>query len=207
MFRNIKQIVKILNIQERVVIITEHKETAKELAGEKHAELPKAEERKQIGHAEGKKLPDPNRVKELEEKLARLQAEFENYKKRAARENEMLREKAAADAMLKLLPVVDDFDMAIAHMDKSAHKEFRHGIELIYVKLLDTLKREGVEEMKCLGQSFDPYKHDALRATVGEEGRIVEIIQKGYTLRGNVLRHAKVAVGKGKEAKEDGKQG
>jgi molecular chaperone GrpE len=190
-----------------VVIITEHKETAKELAGEKHAELPKAEERKQIDHAEGKKLPDPNRVKELEEKLTRLQAEFENYKKRAARENEMLREKAAADAMLKLLPVVDDFDMAIAHIDKSAHKEFRHGIELIYVKLLDTLKREGVEEMKCLGQSFDPYKHDALRATDGEEGRIVEIIQKGYTLRGNVLRHAKVAVGKGKEAKEDGKQG
>jgi len=112
----------------------------------------------------------------------------------------MLREKAAADAMLKLLPIIDDFDMAIMHMEKSAHREFRHGIELIYVKLLDTLKREGVEEMKCLGQSFDPYKHDALRAAEGEEGRIIEVIQKGYTLKGNVLRHAKVAVGKGKEA-------
>jgi molecular chaperone GrpE len=157
------------------------------------------EEKKQIGHAEEKMLPDPNRVKELEERLARLQAEFENYKKRAARENEMLKEKAAADAMLKLIPVVDDFDMAIMHMDKSDHKDFRHGIELIYAKMLEMLKREGVEEMKCLGESFDPYRHDALRAAEGEEGKVLEIVQKGYTLKGKVLRHAKVAVGRGKE--------
>ena len=151
-------------------------------------------------------LPDPNRAKELEDRLARLQAEFENYKKRAARENEMLREKAAGDAMMKLLPVVDDFEIAITHMDKAAHKDFRHGMELIYAKLLDMLKREGVEEMKCLGESFDPYKHDALRASEGDEGRITEVIQKGYTLKGKVLRHAKVAVGRGKEKKEPGKQ-
>ncbi len=150
-------------------------------------------------------LPGPERVAELEERLARLQAEFENYKKRAARENEMLREKAAADAMLKLLPVVDDFDMAIAHMDKSAHKDFRHGIELIYAKMLEMLKREGVEEMRCLGESFDPYRHDALRASEGEDGKVIEVIQKGYTYRGKVLRHAKVAVGRGKngEKKKD----
>lgn len=144
-------------------------------------------------------LPDPNRVKELEERLLRLQAEFENYKKRAARENEMLREKAYGDAMLRLLPIMDDFDMAIAHMDKSAHKDFRHGIELIYAKLLEMLKKEGVEEMKCLGGSFDPYRHDALRASEGDEGKITEVIQKGYVFRGRVLRHAKVAVGRGKE--------
>jgi molecular chaperone GrpE len=179
----------------------EHKENAKELSGEKHHELPKAEEKKQIWHEEEKMLPDPNRIKELEERLARLQAEFENYKKRAARENEMLKEKAAADAMLKLLPIMDDFDMALMHMDKAVHKEFRHGIELIYVKLLETLKREGVLEMKCLGESFDPYRHDALRAAEGDDGKVLEVIQKGYTLKGKVLRHAKVAVGRGKEAK------
>lgn len=150
---------------------------------------------------ETKKLPDPDRVKELEERLARLQAEFENYKKRAAREQDMLRENAAADAMLKLLPVIDDFEVALTHMGKGPHKDFQHGMELIYVKLLDLMKKEGVTEMKCLGESFDPYKHDAIRATEGEEGKIVEVIQKGYMLKGKVLRHAKVAVGKGKEAK------
>ncbi len=155
----------------------------------------------QICHEEGKMLPDPNRVKELEERLARLQAEFENYKKRAAREHEMLKQKAAADAILKLMPVVDDFDVAIMHMDKADNREFRQGIELIYAKMLEMLKREGVEEMKCLGETFDPYKHDALRATEGESGKIVEVIQKGYMLKDKVLRHAKVAVGRGKEAK------
>jgi len=172
-----------------------------ELPGEKPPELPKAEEKMQISHEEGKMLPDPNRVKELEERLARTQAEFENYKKRAAREHEMLKEKAAADAMLKLLPVVDDFDMAMLHLGKAAHKDFQHGMELIYVKILDLMRREGVAEMKCLGETFDPYKHDALRATEGEEGKIVEVIQKGYMLKDKVLRHAKVAVGRGKEAK------
>ncbi|MEW6036424.1 MAG: nucleotide exchange factor GrpE [Candidatus Micrarchaeota archaeon] len=142
------------------------------------------------------------REKELEERLLRLQAEFENYKKRAARENEALRENASADVLMRLLPVVDDFDMAIAHMDRSPHRDFRHGIELIYVKLLELLKKEGVQEMKCLGESFDPYKHDALRQAEGDDGRVVEVIQKGYTFRGKVLRHAKVAVGKGKEGKD-----
>ena len=191
------------------MIITENKEEAIAIGGEKKTEISpppekKAvgapEQKKEIAHEEHKMLHPPGREKELEERLIRLQAEFENYKKRAARESEMIRERASAQAMLKLLPVVDDFDMAIAHIDKSPHKEFKRGIELIYSKMLDTLKREGVEEMKCLGTSFDPYKHDALRAGAGDEGRIIEVIQKGYTLKGNVLRHAKVVVGKGKEA-------
>jgi molecular chaperone GrpE len=159
---------------------------------------PPAEE-KRIGHEERRMLEAGKaREKELGERLMRLQAEFENYKKRAVRESEVMREKAAADAMLKLLPIIDDFDMAIAHMDNSPHKEFKRGMELIYAKLLDTLNKEGVVEMKALGESFDPYKHDALRAAEGEEGKIVEVVQKGYVFRGNVLRHAKVAVGKGK---------
>jgi molecular chaperone GrpE len=154
---------------------------------------------KPLPHEEHKMLQAPGREKELEERLARMQAEFENYKKRAAKENEMVREKANADAMLKLLPTVDDFDVAIMHMDSSPHKEFKRGVELIFAKLLDLLKKEGVEEMRCLGQSFDPYKHDAIRAVDGEDGKIIEVIQKGYSLKGNVLRHAKVTVGNGKK--------
>jgi molecular chaperone GrpE len=143
-------------------------------------------------------------VKELEERLVRLQADFENYKKRTAKENEALRENANADILLKLLPVVDDFDMAMAHLDEhkgASSAEFVRGMELIYAKLKDTLKRDGVEEMRALGEKFDPYRHDAVRQGEGDEGKITEVVQKGYTLRGKVLRHAKVVVGKGKEAK------
>ncbi|MBD3210195.1 nucleotide exchange factor GrpE [Candidatus Micrarchaeota archaeon] len=141
----------------------------------------------------------PEKVKELEDKLLRLAAEFDNYKKRAARENDILRAKAAGDTLRKILPIVDDFEIAISHMDVTKDGEFKHGIELIYAKLLDFLKREGVEEMKALGEKFDPYRHDAIRYEKGEEGKIREVIQKGYLFRGDVLRHAKVVVGKEEE--------
>lgn len=145
---------------------------------------------------------DKLRIKELEERCLRLQAEFENYKKRAIRENEIMRENASADVMLRLLPIVDEFDIAVAHMDKASAKEFKCGIELIYAKLLDLLKREQVEPMKAQGENFDPYKHDAIRASEGEEGKIVEVVQKGYSYKGKILRHAKVVVGKGRGGKE-----
>ncbi|MDD5340478.1 MAG: nucleotide exchange factor GrpE [Candidatus ainarchaeum sp.] len=152
----------------------------------------------QAAHPQAPAQPDAGR-KELEERLMRLQAEFENYKKRAAKENALVRENASADVLLKLLPVVDDFDIAVAHMDKAPHREFRQGMELIYVKLKDIMKKEGLEELKSLGETFDPYKHDALRQGEGDDGKVVEVIQKGYTLKGRVLRHAKVVVGKGKK--------
>ncbi|MFZ5500291.1 MAG: nucleotide exchange factor GrpE, partial [Candidatus Micrarchaeota archaeon] len=153
-----------------------------------------AEQRKELA-SEQKKMLEGDTAKALEERIMRLQAEFENYKKRSVKENDMLREKASADAMLKLLPLADDFGMAVAHMDSASDKEFKKGIELIYAKLLDLLAREGVAEMECLGETFDPYRHDALRHMEGEDGRVVEVIQKGYLFRGKVLRHAKVAVG------------
>lgn len=179
-------------------------------AGEK-TELPPHEEAKLVGHEEPEELKAPpeekllesgTRIKELEERLLRLQAEFENYKKRVAKENDFIRENASADVLLKLLPIVDEFELAMAHMDHSPHKEFKLGVELIFSKLADLVKKEGIEEMKALGHSFDPYKHDALRQGEGEEGKIVEVIQKGYLYRGKVLRHAKVVVGKGKEDKK-----
>lgn len=166
----------------------------------KEAELPAPEEKKQIPHEEGKLLHGPERVRELEERVLRLQAEFENYKKRAEKENDSVRENATAEVMLRLLPIVDDFGAAMEHAGKSPQKDFFHGVELIYAKLIDLLRREGVHEMKCLGEGFDPYRHDALRQAEGEQGKIVEVIQKGYIYKGKVLRHAKVAVGAGKEA-------
>jgi molecular chaperone GrpE len=93
---------------------------------------------------------------------------------------------------------VDEFEIAMSHMDKASHKDFKQGMELIFSKMLDLLKKEGVEPMAALGESFDPYKHDAIRQGEGPEGKVIEVVQKGYTYKGRVLRHAKVVVGKGK---------
>lgn len=172
---------------------------------EKKSELNPPEPKKELSHEERKELEDCRaRLAEAKERLLRLQAEFENFKKRAAKENDMVRESASAEAMLKILPIVDEFEIAISHMDKAPAKEFKHGIELIYAKLKDMLRKDGIEEMTALGEGFDPYKHDALRQGEGEEGKVVEVVVKGYTFRGKVLRHAKVVVGKGKEADRHG---
>jgi molecular chaperone GrpE len=149
-----------------------------------------------------KELESPKKVQELEEKILRLRADFENYKKRAEKENNALRQSSKAEMLNKLLPIVDEFEIAITHMEASTDREFKHGMELIYSKLTELLKKEGVVGMKSLGERFDPYKHDAIRQGEGEEGKIIEVVQKGYLLNGNVLRHAKVVVGKG-EVKEN----
>lgn len=186
-------------------------EDTKKLGIEKKPEIMAPEELKMVGAPEEKKLigdstnelgKQDQKIKELEERMMRLQAEFENYTKRVMRENELMRERYAADAILKLIPIVDELDIAIAHMDHSSHKEFKQGIELIYAKLLDMLKKDGVEEMKVIGETFDPFKHDALRQAEGHEGKIIEVVQKGYYINGKILRHAKVVVGKAKENKK-----
>ncbi|MFH1520953.1 MAG: nucleotide exchange factor GrpE [Candidatus Micrarchaeota archaeon] len=159
------------------------------------------EEKKLIGDDTNTLEKQNQRIKELEERMMRLQAEFENYKKRVMKENEMIKEKCNADAIMKIIPIVDELELAINHMDKSSHKEFKHGVELIYAKLRDTLKKEGIVEMKAMGETFDPFKHDALRQADGHEGKIIEVVQKGYYINGKILRHAKVVVGKSKEEK------
>jgi molecular chaperone GrpE len=182
------------------------------LAGEKKIEIGAPPQEKLLGHEDVKFLgifgsekgKQEAKIKELDDRLMRLQADFENYKKRAQRENENIRENASADVMLRLLPVVDEFEIAITHMDRSSAKEFKQGMELIYSKLLDLLRKENVEPMRSLGESFDPYKHDAIRTFESDNersGKIVEEVQKGYTYKGKVLRHAKVVVGKAKERK------
>ncbi|MBU0532863.1 nucleotide exchange factor GrpE [Candidatus Micrarchaeota archaeon] len=167
-------------------------------ADEEAGVLPASEEKTLVEHKDMQML-EADKVKQLEDRLLRLAADFDNYKKRAVKENDTLKELSVAETMRKILPIVDDFEIAISHMKISKDKEFKHGMELIYAKLLDLLKREGIEEMKVLGKSFDPYAHEAIRYEKGKEGEILEIVQKGYLFKGKVLRYAKVIVGKEEE--------
>ena len=136
-----------------------------------------------------------DKMKEVEDRLLRLQAEFENFRKRNAKEQEMLADSSNAELLSKLLPVVDELELAVNHSKDD-------GVKMVYMNLMSTLGKQGLEEMDSLGKQFDPYYHDALKQENGDEGKILEIVQKGYLFKGKVLRHAKVIVGNGNTKNE-----
>ncbi len=169
----------------------------------------------QAGEAQGEPLrPDDemSRLKaELEEAKAqadrnldlakRIQAEFDNYKKRAQREKEE-QIKAANDKLLyDLLGFLDDFERALAA--KATPEEFRRGVESVHANLRSLIQSKGLVETPC--DSFDPALHEALCVGEGEEGKVLEVYQKGYCLGPRVVRYAKVKVGSGnKRGESDG---
>jgi len=142
-----------------------------------------------------------NELKELEDKYIRLIAEFENYKKRVFKEKEDLRNTGSENAMLALLPVLDDFDRAkVLSDDENSPENFTEGVELVYDKLFSTLKSKGLEKYDCTGQEFNPEEHEAIaEIPVQDEeqkGKIIDTVEKGYKLNGKIIRYPKVVVGK-----------
>jgi molecular chaperone GrpE len=131
------------------------------------------------------------------EHLQRLQAEFENYRKRVLKEQSQAVELAAKPVFQRLLEVLDDFGLALLHaQDRPDYDRFLHGVELVYAKLVDTLRAEGLERIEAQGEPFDPELHEALMQTGSGEGDLVvaDVLRPGYTLKGRVLRPAGVRV-------------
>ncbi len=140
--------------------------------------------------------------KELEERLLRLAAEFDNYKKRVAKEQNQIIKSASQNLISKLLESLDNFSRALESAKNSADvKSFQSGVELIYSQLSEILTKEGLEEINTVGQHFDPNFHEAVLQVESDqaEGSIVDEISKGYKLNGKVIRHSKVIVAKKKE--------
>ncbi len=140
-------------------------------------------------------------LEELKDKYLRLFAEFDNYKKRVMREKMELLETAAKDTLSALLPVLDDFDRAKAVAEEEDSKEpFSEGVKLVYQKLNRILKQLGLEAMETTGQDFNPDEHEAIAElpAPSEEmkGKILDTAEKGYKLKDQIIRHAKVVVGK-----------
>ena len=158
-------------------------------------------EKKKPGQAENKK-PAKNELEELRETLQRLQAEFENSRKRLDRERQEFTKAANAGLVKELLPLLDSVDAAQDQLDERRDvrkEEALEGIELIKKQLLAILKSHGLDEIKCLGKKFDPMLHDCVmkgKDQKKEEDLILKELQKGYMLNGKVLRHAKVKVNK-----------
>jgi molecular chaperone GrpE len=132
----------------------------------------------------------------LIDRLARLQAEFENARKRTAREQQDFREYAMADAVKALLPILDSFERAL-QTGSAERSEFRSGVELIYKQLQDALSKLGLRAIPAKGELFDPHLHEAIEmvdTTEAADHQILEELQRGYKLKDRLLRPSMVRV-------------
>lgn len=134
---------------------------------------------------------------EYRDHLQRLQAEFENYRKRITASQQRLVDTEVQRIVARLLEVLDEFDLALIAAERSPDFEsFRRGVELVYAKLAETLRSEGLERIEAQGKVFDPNEHEALMQTGEAEGEphVAEVFRQGYRLRGSVIRPASVRV-------------
>lgn len=138
-------------------------------------------------------------VAHWQDKFLRLQAEFDNYRKRTLREKMELVQTGGRDVLLAMLPVRDDVQRAVAAMEKSDDIEaLRAGVMLISQKFTETLRQKGVTEMEVKGREFDADLSEAVAkfaAGDSERGKVIDVVQTGYMLGDKVLRFAKVVVG------------
>ncbi|VVB58416.1 Protein GrpE [Candidatus Anstonella stagnisolia] len=151
-------------------------------------------------------------VAALNERMLRIAAEYENFRKRTMKEKEELALNAKAVMLLKIIPMYEEVEMAAKAAEKEKESSISTGVKMLASKFGKMLSDEGVTKMEVLGKKFDPYLHDVVSHVESEKplGEIVQIVQNGYNLNGKVLRHAVVIVsnGKGKanekkESKED----
>jgi len=137
---------------------------------------------------------------ELNDRYLRLYSEFDNFRKRSARERIEFSKTASADIVSVLLPVLDDFDRAARAVESATEiSVVKEGMELVHHKLKNLLATKGLEEMKVIGEPFDAELHEAITSIPAPEeslkGKVVDEAEKGYSLNGKVIRFAKVVVG------------
>lgn len=160
----------------------------------------KKSKRFKMRHAAEKALEEAKgKFAELNDKHLRLQAEFDNFRKRTAKEKIDLTATASENVIKDILPVLDDFERALQNMEKNGNEADLQGVTLIFNKLKDTLKKKGLEEIEAKDADFNTDEHEALTMIPAPEedkkGKVLDVIQKGYKLNGKVIRFARVVVG------------
>jgi molecular chaperone GrpE len=179
----------------------------------KEEDVDKTEEQKHH-KVKGSKTKDNEKIKKLEHEIASVKdenlklkdqylrklAEFENFKRRTEKEFLSHLENANENLIVEFLPVLDDFERSLGHIEKTDNLEsFSKGIELIYKKFLAILEKQGVKTMETVGKEFNTERHQALMQVDSKEyesGHVVQEHQKGYLLNDKVIRHAQVLVSK-----------
>lgn len=140
-------------------------------------------------------------IEEQKGKFIRLYAEFDNFKRRNAKERVELIQTAGRDVIQSMLEVMDDCDRAEKQLQTSEDlQQIKHGIQLVFTKLRNTLHAKGVKEMKSIGEEFNPDVHEAITEIPVNDpamiGKVVDEVEKGYTLNEKIIRYSKVVVGK-----------
>lgn len=158
------------------------------------------EPEKEAGTEERKLEEMGQKLAAMNDKYLRLSAEFDNYRKRTLKEKLELTKSAGEEILSKILPVVDNFERALASMEKSDDvAALRQGVELIYNSFKDFLSQNGVKEIECKHTEFNTDEQEAVTKipapTEDLKGKVIDCVQKGYTLNGKVMRFAKVVVG------------
>jgi molecular chaperone GrpE len=138
------------------------------------------------------------KLEEAENRILRLQADFENFRRRTRLDREAAEKYRAQSLVTDILPVLDNFERALkVEADDEKSKSILQGMEMIYRQLLDALKKEGVEAIECVGMQFDPHLHHAVMQVEDSEFEsniVVEELQKGYKLKDRVIRPSMVKV-------------
>ena len=163
---------------------------------ENNTEGAKKEESKQ----EAKKVSMEDKLEQAEDKFLRIFSEYENFRKRTQKEKADLISGAAADVYKVLLPILDDLDRAKENIEKAEDiASLKQGLELIFDKLTKSLKSNGLELMDVKEQDFNADEHEAITniPAPSEElkGKVIEVVEQGYTLKGKIIRFPKVVVG------------
>ncbi len=135
---------------------------------------------------------------ELYDNYLRLFSEFDNFRKRNAKERVDLIKTAGSDVIKTILPVMDDFERAVKNFESSDKETLQQGIQLIFLKIKNSLGEKGLVEMNPVGEKFDPDQHEAITQLPApsnkEKGTILDVVEKGYKLNDTIIRYPKVVV-------------
>ena len=174
----------------------EEPDTEEEAAEEPSKESRK--EKKKREKADKKQDALKEKIEELEDRVKRQMAEFDNFRKRSEKEKTMMFETGARSVIEKILPVVDNFERGLASVPEEQKADgFAQGMEMIYKQLMTELEKMEVKPIPAVGEEFNPDFHNAVMQVESEEyesGVIAQELQKGYTYRDGVVRHSMVAV-------------
>ena len=160
------------------------------------------DERQEPGTAAPSQAPEPEQ--EQDARLLRLAADFENYKKRAARERQEYVRLANERLIAELIPILDDLERALSAAEQHEEGQLEEGVRLVHRSLAGLLERHGVSAIETEGK-FDPHVHEALlsQPSEAEEGSVIDVVQKGYKLGERVVRPARVVVAAAPPAREE----
>jgi molecular chaperone GrpE len=187
--------------QSKEAVANEHNEVQEDQDNDLHETAKKKENKKRKGKAQSAETETLKKeMAEINDKYLRLYSEFDNYRRRTSREKLEMAKTASESLIVELLPVLDDFERAIKSAEESKDCDaVKDGMTLIYNKFNSILQKKGLSSIDAVGKDFDTDYHEAISylpaPSEEEKGKVIEQVEKGYTLQEKVIRYAKVIIG------------